>query len=498
MASRAGSNVFRLHNIIDVQDPLYGVRGDGVVDDTAALIAAIANSPSGSTLLITGTPLVSSKITVNRRVRLYFPGAFGINAATRPGNYLIKKSTLNDYALEFTAEGSGCYGGGVVAQEGNGSDNIRLAANSVAMEYVYSENAGRYGFFHDGSGNANHLTLTGCRSYGNTSHGFYLTGDNANASTYLNCFAQSNGGDGIFSERTGSAVCPAWNSFNGCGADSNTGYGIRLKGGINNKIDGGDCEANTAGDIFIDATEQYAVLIDPNNASVITDNGFYTRRLDRFRRKRGTFHAALRGAGGATLTATAVTIAGTTATITSAAHGMANGDTVFHGAFSNGNLNGAFPISNVTANTYDITYRTDVSATAPVSQTGLAVAVQRCGTLTVARGDYVIEDGECQVWGTITTSAVTNISGAVQIVLPFDCLVVDANTWTGIDVSYYDGITHGGRLSALLNHNNANRVAALYENIGTEPAAPSQLQGTGLAAATTVIFKGRYPVATDH
>ncbi len=47
--SQALSNVFKLKDIINVKDPAFGAKGDGVTDDTAAFAAALAALPSGGT-----------------------------------------------------------------------------------------------------------------------------------------------------------------------------------------------------------------------------------------------------------------------------------------------------------------------------------------------------------------------------------------------------------------------------------------------------------------
>lgn len=61
--SKARGNVVKLNSLIYATDPLYGAKGDGVTDDTAALLAAfnfcIAN---GKTLVLDGSFLVSGPL----------------------------------------------------------------------------------------------------------------------------------------------------------------------------------------------------------------------------------------------------------------------------------------------------------------------------------------------------------------------------------------------------------------------------------------------------
>lgn len=495
--SLAVRNAFRLRDIYHLKDPLYGGKCDGVTDDTAALVAVIAAMVVGGTLFITGTPRITAKVTVDKRINVIFEGSCGVNSSNRPSSYIIKASSVNDTGLEITAPGTTFQGGGVVAEEGNGADNIVISANSVKWEQGYSENAGRHNWVVDGaSNNSNSWNLTHCRGYGATNDSFYFTGDNANLGLAIGCKSQNAGGRGFFSEKTETATAPSWNAFLGCGGDGND-IGIMLKGGTDNVILGGDFEGNTTADYYIDATERFATLGTVNRSSVIVDNSPTTRRLDRYRHQTGEFHPALRGASGTTKTATAVTINGATATVTSASHGYSNGDTVFHGAFANPNLNGAFVISNVTTDTYDFTYRTDASLTLPTSGSGLSVAVQQCGIAATAEGYYVLEDGVCEAWGNLVTSAVTNISGAVQLVVPFLSKNISADLYATPTIGTHAGITYTNQLKAELSMN-SSRVANLVEDNNGTPGTPSQLQGTGLAAATSIRFHVRYPVDADH
>jgi len=471
----------------------YGAVCDGVADDTTAVNNSLVAAGSG-TLIWTGTPLLTSGITISKGNHI-FDGRTGINSSTRPGSYIIKDSTLNGVAVTVSGAAR-LYGGGVVAEEGNGNANIKIIANSARWDNGYSENAGTHGWYVDGTGshNSNSWRLSHCRSYGNTNHGFYFTGDDANAGLADGCFAQANGGDGFFSEKTETAAAPAFNTFLNCGGETNTGYGIHLKGATDNAIVGGDFESNTTGDIYIESTETFATLGHQNRASVVTDNGYYTRRLDRYRNTRGTFHPAFRGASGTTKTATAVAISGATATITSASHGYSNGDTVFHNNFSNSNLNGAFAISNITTDTYDITFRTDSSSTVPVSASGLSVTIQMCGVYSTALGRYLIGDGYVEFWARLTASAVTNISGSLQFILPFPTENVDTNLYATCDLPFFSGITATDNVGAIVQQN-GGVVASFYEDVGGTPGTPSQLAGSGLASTADLVIHGRYLIA---
>lgn len=80
----AGSKLSnRINDFIDLRDPAYGAKCDGVTDDTTAILTAISSIGSnGATLLIPGPTLFSSNVT------------FGSNTVLWPinGGYLIGKA----------------------------------------------------------------------------------------------------------------------------------------------------------------------------------------------------------------------------------------------------------------------------------------------------------------------------------------------------------------------------------------------------------------------
>jgi hypothetical protein len=476
-----------------------GAACDGIVDDTQKLINLLADIPSAggpATIWLTGTPLLSSTVTLSKRVKLIWDGGLGLQSGSRPLCYFIKKSTMTTAALEFSgagAQGAIMEGGGVVAQVGNVGPNIVIKANSVSLRDVYSEGAGTYCYYVDGSvNNANHWKLDNCRAYAAGSHGYYFdgatAGGNANAGTAIHCMAQNCVGDGFNSNFA------FWNSFISCSADGNTGYGAHFQNGVDNKVDSGDFEGNTAGTIKVDAGERVLTIIQKNSSFAITDNGYFTRRVDRYVNKRAAFTPVIQGSTGATKNVTAVTIAGTVATITSAAHGYANGDSVhqYGGGWPNSNLLGGFQISNVTANTYDITFRTDRSSVAPVTAAGLVGATtQQCGVASVAEGWYVMRDGECKLKIRLTMTAKTNITGTVQLVLPFATDNISANIFAQAHPTYYTGVTHAGKLE-IAGVQNGGDSMNFFDTISGAPGAAAQFNAAGLAAATDFIIEGEF------
>lgn len=484
----------KLRDVVHIKD--FGAVCDGVTDDTAAVTAAIAALSNGGTLLYSGTPLITSTITVNKRIKIVADGALGINSSARPASYFIKDSSLSGPALLFSTSGVQAEGGGIVCEASNTGAGLVIRNNSCAARDFYVENAQTYGIHvdHASAGdNCNRWLLERCRVVDCDSHGIYIdsdSGGDANAGSAIQCHASGNGGDGIRSSYG------KWNTFVGCTGETNTGWGINLANGADNSIIGGDFEANTAGQLQIQSTELRSTLVAKNNSNAITDSGFYTRRLDRAFKKHGTFTSAFRGASGSDVTATAVSISGSTATVTAAGHGYSNSDVVFHpSGMGNDNLHGAFVISNVSTDTYDFTIRTDASATVPTSATGLSVATRKCGAYTTNVCRYVIEDGECRFRIHLVSSAVTNVSGSVTIILPFTSLTL-SNYFEAVTIGYMAGVTATNNVGIIIGSN--SRTALVYEDIGGTPGTPSQLNATGLAAATTLVISGTFLVTQEN
>ncbi len=100
--SQALSNVFKLKDIINVKDPAFGAKGDGVTDDTAAIQAAINSIASGPTkgggvvFFPPGFYLVSSFIQISAGAILLGSGA-AVGAGTgNSGGTVIRMTNPND------------------------------------------------------------------------------------------------------------------------------------------------------------------------------------------------------------------------------------------------------------------------------------------------------------------------------------------------------------------------------------------------------------------
>jgi hypothetical protein len=240
-------------------------------------------------------------LTIAKAIHLEFGGAHGTISSALPGSYLIKKATMTTPALTFSVPNSRMTGGGVVGQAGNTGDNILIAGNSVRLSHVTSIAAGRDGIRigndTDG-GNMNQWYLESCFAHSNGQHGFHISdgtstaNTDANAGTSINCSAMSNAGDGM---RINFAMHNAIIGFVG---ESNTGYGLWLKGAFN-QVYGGDRESNTAGQLYIpDGAVQNKLWI--NNSEEVVDAasaavGSSTVRGERYIAWQGTWTPVIYG-----------------------------------------------------------------------------------------------------------------------------------------------------------------------------------------------------------
>jgi hypothetical protein len=486
----------KLADTINVKD--FGALCDGLTDDTTAINAAIAAMTVGGTLRYSGACLISSTITVNKKIRLVGEGGIGTTISNLPTSYFLKASSLNGSALSLTASGLIMEGGGVVGQVGNGGDNIVFLGNSITARDVTSALAGQDGFRigSDVPGtNANSWSLINDRSFNNVRHGFYIhdkpgAPPDANAGNAVGNFAHDNGGDGFWNRNA------ALNKYSGNLGEANTGQGFHMgetsrasgnKSAFNSWIVGGDYEANVAGQVLFDVGSLSNGIVGASEDIIVVDNGFLTRRADSPRQTRVAYTPGLVGSTGADQAITSVSVSSTTATATIAGHGYSNGDSIWHRGFANGNLNGVFVISNVTANTYDFTIRNDANFLAPTSGTGTA---RKAGVYTTANGQYSLDGDKCFFEAYVLTSALTNITGVVQLILPVIPISINSGSlWADAHISRYSGITHTGTLaitvaqSGVVNQN----LYSLVSNTG-----PVQLNVSGLAAASEVMVSGWY------
>lgn len=282
----------KLRDIVSVKD--FGAVGDGITDDTTAILAAIAALPTaGGTLLYDGQFLFSSTITITNKIRLIGGGGIGTTTGDLPSSYFLKSSALAGNGIVLAGSGSLMVGGGVVGQVGNTGDNIVLLQNSITCRDVTSVRAGQDGFRVglDTARNCNAWVLDNCHAYSNVRRGFYIHSGttDANSGNAIACQALSNGEDGFYNDNA------TLNTYTGCLAESNTGKGLHFgPNAISCVVVGGDREANTSTNLLIDAGAQYIILM--GNFGEVTDNSTTgMMRPDRLVGKMGTWTPVLIG-----------------------------------------------------------------------------------------------------------------------------------------------------------------------------------------------------------
>jgi hypothetical protein len=253
--------------------------GDGVQDDTTAFSRA-RTAAVGRTLHITGTPLISSAISLTDMQHWVFDGPVGNSASRLPGSYLIKKSTINGDFVTFASgsDGSLIEKGGLQGEVGNGGDGYVIKANGVKLVHPFVTLMGQDGIRvgSDAAGtNANSFRILEPTCLANVRHGIYVNDDNssdvvdANAGLIDGPFTDGNGGDGIKIDRG------EWNTIIAPLSTTNTGAGINLAtNALSNTVVGGDAEGNTE-DITIAANATGNALLNVNYTT-ITDSGLNT------------------------------------------------------------------------------------------------------------------------------------------------------------------------------------------------------------------------------
>ena len=208
-----------------------GYDSTGGTDSAAAITAALA---AANEVLIVGTPLIASTITVPTGKKLTFQGGLGNTMGAYPPSYLIKKSTMTTNGITIS-ERAWVSGGGLFCQGGNTGDGVALVGNSAKLDNFLVHAAGGVGVRvgTTAGANCNSFQLDHVTSQYNGSHGFYLhdgkaaEGADANAGTLTQCFAQYNTGDGFHLKHC------FWNTLLNCLSEQNTGWGLYISATVN-------------------------------------------------------------------------------------------------------------------------------------------------------------------------------------------------------------------------------------------------------------------------
>lgn len=248
-----------------------------------------------------------------------------------------------------------------------------------------------------------------------------------------------------------------------------------------------------AANVFTIARGQEATVAKAFKAGDLVTVRWTKECSDMAANKSFAYTPALYGTTAVAKVVTEVAIAGGIATCKSVAHGYANGDRLIHlTGWPNENLTGVFTAANVTADTYDITFRTDRSNVVPVSATGLAAGVVKSGAYAIAVGQYRVQYDLCFFEAWLTATGLVNITGDIYFVPP-----VPPTTLPGagillsgaIVINTYQNINHTGELRAILPQSGG--FIALQKNFGGG-LSPATLVAGDLLAGAVLGISGSY------
>jgi len=209
---------------VNVKD--FGAAGNGIKDDTSAILAAIAACAVGGTVLFPGgTYLFSSTIVVGKTIKLKGTGAAELWYDTAPGaSKLLKSASLNGPGVRLTYKGAIIEDLSLDGQPGNGGDGISIEAGFCLLCGLMVIRQGRDGIRvgTDGSENSNLWYIERVNSIANVRNGFHFHSGsyNANAGTAVHSAAILNQVNGFHLERALS------NTFLNALSENNTGLGF--------------------------------------------------------------------------------------------------------------------------------------------------------------------------------------------------------------------------------------------------------------------------------
>ena len=307
-----GSTTARTHaerwgEVANVKD--FGAIGNGVVDDTAAIQAAINSLSAGGTAFFPkGTYLVSENgstgycVLINASMRIVGAGLLETTikvAASQDTNIFSATSINGIYVGYLTVDGN--------KSNQSATDNRALyflTCDDLDFEYVRVVNATGHGFFisagggapstasfarfnhciskdngktgaaTDGSGfatNGERVSFTACSSSGNLLAGFKSTGDYVK---YQGCDAYSNGKEGFSG---GFDATPGkFHFYSNCHANNNGADGFRFASQVDKIVvtNSAAYENNWSGICSLNTTEDLIVahcILQQNGASFVAD-----------------------------------------------------------------------------------------------------------------------------------------------------------------------------------------------------------------------------------
>ena len=253
----------KLQEFVSVKD--FGAVGDGVMDDTAAIQAAITYATANDKALI--FPYGTYKHT---STLVFTCSAEGIGAP--------KLMSVGDIVSVQVKKYYGYFKNFLIYPDGTGSSNndgLKLAGIArTHIENVTVRSCGNDGIVIDSSGGSSESSnlgiLTNVQSFSNGRHGIFIGGSgiDQNAMVFNNIDVRSNGSDGL---HIGALFSGSF--FNGVTAQNNTNYGIYFNDpDCRNIIGTVYIESNTAGDMVFSADAHSNFITLSNDGGGFTDN----------------------------------------------------------------------------------------------------------------------------------------------------------------------------------------------------------------------------------
>lgn len=237
----------KLRDTIDLRD--FGAVGDGIVNDTAAILAAVASLPAdgGEIVVGKGKYLFNATITLSKPIRFRGAGCGSTNNGPA-GSVLLKAASLNGPGIVLAALGASLQNLSVQGQVGNGGDGVVLLESRCVLEDVSVFGMGTDGIRvgQDAApNNVNAWNIRNVRAKNNGRHGLHISSKvrpalpDANAGILSGADFQLNAECGMYLGNCG------FNKFSGLCIQANGTYGVRCSpSSYSNQFDGGDYEVN--------------------------------------------------------------------------------------------------------------------------------------------------------------------------------------------------------------------------------------------------------------
>jgi hypothetical protein len=225
----------------------FGAVGDGVTDDTAAIVAALA-SGAKSVYMPGGVYKITSQVSIPDRVSLYGDGY--TNSGGVAGTRILKNGNFTGVVVNLASQLKDV---SVEGDTGNGGDGVQLKGGRGVITNVTTSGHGRDGlkiggYSSETTANTNLWRVNNVLSRSNARYGCFVSHEgkttlpDANAGVLNGLEATLNGSDGL---RIGEAFD---NTYLGVACQTNTGYGIRLtQYAIGNAVMFPYLEANAGG-----------------------------------------------------------------------------------------------------------------------------------------------------------------------------------------------------------------------------------------------------------